>query len=173
MSQTHPNQLQENPINLSFQPVNVMPGDVVVGGRASLIHRLLASIIDGLIICPVAAIVWVPIAWSGLIPTLLLPLAVSAIAFGIFAAINFKLLMNQGQTVGKRLMKLQIVNSDGEVPDVQDVLTKRYAVFWLANAIPFVGPVASLVNVLLVFRSSGLAGHDEIAGTKVVYATSA
>jgi uncharacterized RDD family membrane protein YckC len=36
------------------------------------------------------------------------------------------------------------------------------------GVLPFVGPLLSIVNVLLIFRDDRRCGHDLIAGTRVV-----
>ena len=46
----------------------------------------------------------------------------------------------------------------------------RYLPVQLAGAIPLVGPIIGLVNILMIFRGDRRCGHDLIAGTRVVKA---
>lgn len=149
-----------------FQPdPDAQPGEL-----ASLLSRFLAALIDGLLIAIPVSILTFPLWWIAIVPQLVISIIGFALAFAIFAAINFKLLAKSGQTIGKRVMNLKIVKGDGELMDAQQLLIKRYGVFWLLGAIPYIGPILALINVLLVFRQSRKAGHDEVAGTQVVNA---
>lgn len=139
------------------------------GELASLPDRLIAGVIDGAIVGFAISVLLTPIVMTGMVHYLLIPLVSSVIGFGVFAAVNFKFLQANGQTVGKSVMKLKIVKSDDSDVELKEVLVKRYGVIWAASAIPFVGILVALANVLLVLRDSRRAGHDEVAETKVVY----
>lgn len=140
----------------------------VSGEKAALGNRFLAGLIDGIIVGFASSIIAVPIVLTGMVPWFLVPLVYAVIAFGLFTAANYGLLAKEGQTIGKKIMNLRIVKQDGSRPDVKDLVTKRYAIFWLVSAVPWIGGLVSLVNVCLVLRESRLAGHDEVAQTKVV-----
>ncbi len=166
MNNSNENQSQSIPAN----PASAAAPTRVVAELADLQTRFFAAVIYGVAVGMVASAISVPIVLSMAVPWFLSPLLFSVIGFGVFAAANFKLLEKDGQTIGKRIMQLKIVKSDGSPPPVSDLLTKRYGIVWLASAIPYVGILLALGNVLLGLRDSRLAGHDEIAGTKVVNA---
>jgi uncharacterized RDD family membrane protein YckC len=75
-----------------------------------------------------------------------------------------------GQTVGKRALGIRIVRSDGGRATLGRIFALRYLPVTLLGAIPYVGPLISLVDVLLIFRDSRQCMHDQIADTIVVKA---
>ncbi len=85
----------------------------------------------------------------------------------IFLAVNGFLLATRGQTVGKTIVKTQIVADDGSMMPFGPLILKRYLPFWILGMIPYLG-LLNLVNVLMIFRESHKCLHDEIAGTKVI-----
>lgn len=138
---------------------------------ASRYKRFLAAIMDaivlGVILLPVAlytgyfALVrygqppyWLMIVWS-------------LFAVFVFVILNGKLLVNSGQTIGKKLARIKIVTTDGHHPDATS-LVKRYSVYHFLGLVPFVGGLLSILNVLFVFSPSRRCWHDHIADTIVV-----
>ncbi len=95
----------------------------------------------------------------------------SLLGYGFFIAINFKFLSSSGQTIGKRAAKTKIVTLDGKVPSISDLAGKRYAFMYLIGAIPFVGGIISLVDILFIFGKDRRCIHDLLANTKVVNAS--
>ena len=140
------------------------------GENASLLGRLLAALIDGLVISVCVA----PIAWllSGIITGTATAFIYSALiaisAIVIFAFLNGKLLVTQGQTLGKKLMGIKIVTTAGTPPLVKPHLLKRYACYLLAGQVPVIGPLFSLINILFVFAPERRCVHDLFADTRVV-----
>ena len=94
----------------------------------------------------------------------------AAIGFVIFVVIQFFPLNATGQTWGKKLLKIKIVDLDGAKPPIGRLLGLRYLPIQAVANVPLIGPVVALVNVLLIFRSDRRCGHDLIAGTRVVHA---
>jgi uncharacterized RDD family membrane protein YckC len=94
--------------------------------------------------------------------------AVSGIA--LYALINWRLLERAGQTVGKRLLGIRIVRSDGSAAGARHIVLRRYTPYSLLGAIPLLGPFISLLNVCFIFRESRKCLHDEVADTIVVKA---
>lgn len=94
----------------------------------------------------------------------------AAIGFVVFAVVQGVPLNATGQTWGKRLLKIKIVDLDGAKPPIGRLLGLRYLPLQVASNVPMVGPLLALVNVLLIFRGDRRCGHDLIAGTKVVHA---
>jgi len=101
-------------------------------------------------------------------PTLLYDLAIGLLGLVVFLAINFKLLADSGQTIGKKIVGIQIVNNNGEAATWGKNLFKRYAVYFLPGQVPFIGQIFSLVNVLFIFGKDQKCIHDIAADTKVI-----
>ncbi|GAA3919997.1 RDD family protein [Luteimonas lutimaris] len=93
-----------------------------------------------------------------------------AIGFIVFAVVQAAPLNANGQTWGKKLLKIKIVDLDGQKPPLGRLLGLRYLPVQAVGVIPLLGSVIQVVNVLLIFRNDRRCGHDLIAGTKVVHA---
>jgi uncharacterized RDD family membrane protein YckC len=135
--------------------------------------RLNAAMVDGII----GLVVAIPMLnllgiWSYLAnrqtPPLRLMLVASVIGFLGFVLIHGYLLKTKGQTVGKLLLGIQIVDRHGEVPAFFALLATRYLPVSLASLVPGIGSYVSLVDCLFIFRSDRRCIHDLIAGTRVV-----
>lgn len=84
---------------------------------------------------------------------------------------QIRLLAREGQTWGKMKMNIRIVLYDtGEVPGLGRSLGLRLFVNNLIGAIPCVGGIYSIVDILFIFGEEHRCLHDRIAGTKVVVA---
>ncbi len=88
----------------------------------------------------------------------------------IFALLQSHWLNKYGQTIGKRLLGLRIVRSDGSPASLARLLGLRYLLSWVLTVIPFVGGLYGLVDALLIFRASHKCLHDNIADTIVIKA---
>ena len=141
-------------------------------GLADRGTRLVAGIVDGLIM---GSIVWVFIlfvmgykfedmAKAGIGTHI----ALSFFGIILFVLIQGNMLNKYGQTIGKRLMKIKIVNLDGSKPIFMNLIVKRYLPVWIVSGIPIVGGFINLVNILFIFKNDRRCIHDLIAGTKVV-----
>jgi uncharacterized RDD family membrane protein YckC len=138
--------------------------------------RLGAAIIDGL----VQAVIYYALAFtvlSGLIPArsfVAMSMGHSVMqligSFGVFALVQGYLLATEGQTIGKKLLGLRIVRTDGSRASIGRLLGLRYFTTWFFLAIPVIGMFYSLVDDLLIFRQSHQCLHDNIADTIVVKA---
>jgi uncharacterized RDD family membrane protein YckC len=102
----------------------------------------------------------------GLATTLLWAL----IGFVAFVVVQAFPLNANGQTWGKKALKIKIVDLQGAKPPLGRLLGLRYLPVQVASSIPLLGPVLGLVDVLLIFRNDRRCGHDLIAGTRVVHA---
>jgi uncharacterized RDD family membrane protein YckC len=143
----------------------------VLAGRG---RRLGAVLIDGAIgfaLIGLAAWLspWNPwtAAAQGAVRGLLLN---AAFGFAGFLVIHGWLLVNRGQTVGKALLGLRILNKDGSRATALQLFVMRYGVGTFVMVIPFVGNIYALVDALFIFRASRRCLHDLIAGTIVVTA---
>ena len=130
----------------------VLPLASVAAGRGT---RLGASIIDALIY---------------LIPYfffLRLSPILGAIAIGAIFVYQMYLLSKDGQTLGKKVLRIRIVkiNTGLNGGFVANVLLRV-----IFNGVLGLIPFYSLVDVLFIFRSDRRCIHDFIAGTQVVVA---
>lgn len=139
--------------------------------------RLVAAIVDGVIM----VIVGFPVIFGvgfligsvmgdGFVAQLLSQLVGGLVGIGIFLAVNGYFLNANGQTIGKLIMKIKIVNDDGTKPAFGHLVMFRYGVTWLIGLIPLLGGLYGLINVLAIFRESRKCLHDDIAKTMVVKA---
>lgn len=142
---------------------------------ASRWKRFWASLLDGLTI----SVVTVPVMYftggfdgisTGAQPSLEYSLMVGVLGLVVFFAINTKLLINSGQTIGKKVLGIKIVDLEGKLPTLKDLILKRYSVYFIPGQIPVGGPIFSLLNILFIFGKQRRCIHDYAAGTKVVVA---
>ncbi len=97
------------------------------------------------------------------LPLLIIPLLA-------FVIVQVVMLVKNGQTIGKKMLGIRIVKLDGSNPGFTNVIIMRGILPGLIGGIPMVGPVFSLIDVLLIFREDHRCVHDMIAGTIVVEA---
>ncbi|MES2506855.1 MAG: RDD family protein [Verrucomicrobiota bacterium] len=123
--------------------------------------RLGAQIIDAII--GVIAVLILNLLTLGNLPQILMTLLLGAAIVGI----NWQHLQN-GQTIGKKLLKLKIVRRDGSPADRMHIVTRRLLPVWIVCAVPYLGPVVVLIDALCIFRAGRNTLHDDFAETKVV-----
>jgi uncharacterized RDD family membrane protein YckC len=147
-----------------------------LGGRG---ERLGAALIDALIVISVSFPVmyflglWqqaLSAALTGQRPGAAVMLASAAIGVGAYLAIQGYPLATAGQTWGKRLLKLRIVNLEGRKPSFSRLVLLRYGVTRAIAMVPVLGGLYALVDDLFIFRDDRRCIHDLIAGTRVVVA---
>ncbi|MDH5784854.1 MAG: RDD family protein [Chromatiales bacterium] len=140
---------------------------------ASRFSRFAAAFIDGIIMMSVT----LPLMYftggfvsmtSGVQPSLQYTLAIGAVGLLVFVLINGSFLIRYGQTVGKKLLRIKIVDLEGRLPSVKSHLLPRYAVYMLLGYIPVAGSLLSLINILFIFGSERRCIHDRVASTRVV-----
>jgi uncharacterized RDD family membrane protein YckC len=127
--------------------------------------RLGARIIDALIVMAIAF----PIGFiGGLLRLGLGWTAMSGLAAFLPLAYQWYLTATTGQTIGKRMLGLKVVRTDGgEVGFVHGVVLRE----WITGAIsviPFIGGLVNLAGICLIFGDEQLCLHDRIAGTRVI-----
>lgn len=128
--------------------------------------RFLAKLIDGLAFGLVSIPFWLA---GGSIEgdTGGLLMLVGFIAISAMIVYQAMLLWKEGQTIGKRAMKIRIVSFEtGKNAGFEPNVFRREIVNGLLGLIPFYG----LIDVLLIFREDKRCVHDLIAGTTVVKA---
>lgn len=150
-----------------------LAGGLVLAGRGT---RLAAAIIDSIILFIPLVLIIVLLATlgglagldpDGLIVDAVLPFV---LGIGLFLLLNGSLLARRGQTIGKMLLKIRIVRSDGSLATFGRVFGLRYALNGLIASVPFAGTVYGIVDALMIFRDSRQCLHDQIADTIVVKA---
>jgi uncharacterized RDD family membrane protein YckC len=155
------------------------PGTVELAGRG---RRLAAAIIDSLILAIPFMLLGVWFAGTGarsgapagavmrwiVIHPFAYQAGANLLGYLAFLAFNGYLLHSSAQTIGKRLLGIRIVRSNGETADFGRIAFLRYLPTVLAQMIPVLGNIYPLIDVLLIFRSSRQCLHDSIADTIVV-----
>ncbi len=153
---------------------DVAQGPGVLAGRwirlgATLIDAVVAGLAFGLLALVSPINVFRPSLassnglWMLLVQNLVL-------GFILFLVIHGYLIATRGQTIGKALLKIRIVRSDGTPASFARIVGLRYLTTSVLASIPVVGTIYGLVDVLLIFRSSRRCLHDNIADTIVVTA---
>ena len=145
--------------------------------NASRLSRLWAAIIDALTI----TVVILPFAYffkDGFAHyqmddemSILVDLAKGMIGIGLFFLINYKLLKENGQTIGKQLNNIKIVRVDGSKPTMKHLILKRYLPFFGFPIIPIIGGILHIINLWAIFGQESRCIHDYIADTRVVKST--
>ena len=77
-----------------------------------------------------------------------------------------------GGTLGKKILGLRIVRTDGSRATAVRLILGRGAVAFVPSMIPLLGALWILIDSLLIFRDSRQCVHDQIADTIVVTAAS-
>jgi uncharacterized RDD family membrane protein YckC len=135
-------------------------------------HRFGASVIDGVI----AMLFMLPLFFALGIFSLsrngtqsfAMNFVLEIVSFAIFILLQSYFLKKHGQTIGKKIVGIRIVDLEGNVPSLRTLLFRRYAPMHLINGLPVIGGVLSLIDVLFIFGSERRCIHDLIAKTKVV-----
>ncbi len=177
--------------NIYAAPKEDVQNASVIGGPpgphnyAGLGERLVGAIIDVVILIPVAVVlgfifgmVFTPVVneEAGFLETLqegagfgiVGDLLFSLVAIAIYIAIQWTFWKGTSQSIGKKVMKTQIVNLDGSPADVKTIAFNRYGIMAAISAIPVAGQFIALVDALLVFRGERNCLHDDIAKTRVI-----
>ena len=87
----------------------------------------------------------------------------------IFLVLHGYLLATRGQTIGKLMAGIRIVDYEsGELVPFGRLYGLRYLALGVIQNVPVVGPIVGVVDALMIFGSERRCLHDIIAGTKVV-----
>lgn len=134
---------------------------------AVLIDGVIASALFGLLAWLTPINIFVPDLSQGI----WLAMLRNALAgFVFFVGVNGYLLATRGQTIGKMLLKIRIVRSDGSRASFGRLVGLRFVVNTLLTLAPLVGGIYALVDALFIFRAPRRCLHDLIADTVVVQA---
>ena len=154
-------------------------GEIVLADRGT---RFGASMVDGLIF---SALVYLPaFLIFGAIPGFtagygrpdptsgLVIVGALVILFGFTAWCWFtiKYVKANGQSIGKRILGIKLVRSDGTTVSLGRVFWLRNFLNGLIGVIPLLGPLYTLVDMLFIFTDSRQCLHDKLADTIVVIA---
>lgn len=91
--------------------------------------------------------------------------------FAVFLVLNGYLLATRGQTIGKVAAQTRIVSmEDRKILPLWKLISLRVLPVSLVSIIPAVGSLATLIDILFIFRGDRRCVHDHIAGTIVIKA---
>ena len=151
-------------------------GGVLAAELASRSSRFLASAFDGLLALGLSFPVLVHLGgltWLRAGQPLPFPVAlqVTAANVAVFLLLNAYSLHAQGQTLGKRLLGIRIVDAKtGRIPSLSRLILRRYGFVWMLNTVPGVRGVAFPLDFIFIVRADRRALHDLVGGTLVVRA---
>jgi uncharacterized RDD family membrane protein YckC len=87
------------------------------------------------------------------------------------------LLVQNGQTIGKKALGIRMITSDGGIPSIWRVFFLRWLPFAVLGAglevflkVKGSGTIIHLVDVLLIFQPTRRCLHDLLADTHVIKA---
>ena len=135
--------------------------------------RLAAVLLDGVIQIPmvIALVVGIVMTDGNQEEIGIALIGLSVILFLALAIYQLVIISRDGQSIGKRIMKIRIVKyEDNSNPGFVHAVLLRAFVNGLIGGIPFVGPIYSLADPLFIFGEEHRCLHDLIASTKVVEA---
>ncbi len=143
---------------------------------ASRFSRFLAALVDMLVIMiPSGLVFWLMVSVFGFTfdvenqkVDIELQIVSLVVSFGLFFLINYKRLRDNGQTLGKEVLGVKIVNLQGELIPINQLIAKRLVPFWLFPLVPVVGGVLNIVNLLFIFGKPRRCIHDLIGGSQVI-----
>lgn len=143
-----------------------------VGELASPWLRLGGAIIDLLIQMVVILPIYFMLFWglvsTGQQPGFLASAGFTIFGFIVFVAIQGYFLNQSGQTIAKKLLKMKIVDENGNKPEFVKLIGLRYGVVQFAQLVPFLGALYGLIDALFIFRDDRRRISDLLAGTRVV-----
>jgi len=96
--------------------------------------------------------------------------AAFAAPFVLYAIPQLWMLSRGGWTIGKRLVGIRVVRTDGSKASIGRLLGLRMIPLAIGLVIPILGWFALLVDALFIFGASQRCAHDLMAGTIVVAA---
>mgnify|MGYP001196041665 FL=1 len=145
---------------------------------ASRGKRLAAAVVDIFIFFPLVVLVAQPLGLINIsdpekMQAFNLEQSIKLFIIGqvLFLLVQGYLLHTQGQTIGKKLLKIRIVSLDDKLLGIGQLYFVRYLTFSLIAQIPIIGALIGIINVLFIFGQDRRCLHDRIAGTKVIEAS--
>jgi uncharacterized RDD family membrane protein YckC len=95
---------------------------------------------------------------------------VTVLALIVWCIITTRLVAKNGQSIGKRLIGIKVVRTDGSRASFARIFLLRNVVNSLPNLLPYVGWLYQLIDPLMIYQESRQCLHDKIADTIVVRA---
>ena len=95
---------------------------------------------------------------------------ITVLALLAWCIVTAWLVAANGQSIGKRLVGIKVVRSDGSRASFARIFLLRNVVNGLPNLLPYVGWLYQLIDPLLIYQESRQCLHDKIADTIVVRA---
>jgi uncharacterized RDD family membrane protein YckC len=96
--------------------------------------------------------------------------SITVLALIAWCIITAWLVATNGQSIGKRLVGIKVVRTDGSRASFARIFLLRNVVNGLPNLLPYVGWLYQLIDPLLIYQESRQCLHDRIADTIVVRA---
>ena len=158
------------------EDVSAFGGNDLEARKATRGQRLGAVLLDSLFAC----VCLVPIFFSGVMHGLRTSAVTDSasvqpglIALGGLLLLgvlvyDLILLSRNGQTIGKRILNIKIVRTDGSPVTLLRVIFLRWVPIGLLQQIPLIGPLIGLADSLVIFGSDKRCIHDYIADTIVI-----
>jgi uncharacterized RDD family membrane protein YckC len=158
-----------------------IPAEDLSSRKASRGSRLAAIIIDGLIFgIPFIASFWVGLGamrphptpldfWMAAVATGAVFWAGACVALAL-VVLTTMLVYQNGQTIGKRLLGIKVVRTDGSRASLSRIFFLRYLLNTLFMWVPLAGGLYALVDPLMIFGEARRCCHDYLADTIVIWA---
>ncbi len=154
-------------------PVN-RDTDTDIGGPFELASpwiRLAAALLDTVILLVPGVVLTYPLMAPYMEYPYEMPFSIellsTAIYVVLFVLINGWTVYQRGQTVGKLICRVRVVDLQGRQISGHTYLFARYLPWVFIAMIPIAGGVLSLVDAVLIFRRERNCLHDDIARTRV------
>ena len=140
--------------------------------------RLVATILDGIVI---AVMVYLPFMVAAVMvgaigratgigndvgPLFLVIGSLGIVGFIVWCWLTIKYVRSNGQTIGKKILGIKVVRTDGSAISLGRIFWLRNVVNGLISIIPLYG----IIDALFIFGESRQCVHDKIADTFVVKA---
>lgn len=172
--------MNENPVSTS-NPYAAPQADLSIqrapedAELASLGERLGAAIIDTIIMFIVAVVPivifyggWAEYMAADSSESYAFTLGSTAFAFLTYVIVNGYLLAKNGQSVGKKILDIKIVRTDGSRASFVRLVAVRVLFEHALLLIPVVDIWLSIIDVLFIFQRSRKCLHDVVADTIVI-----
>lgn len=137
-------------------------------------ERLVARLIDNAIVLAILFGLLFVVGQFSALPSIfadesmLSTVLYSALGLVTYLLVQGPLLRSSGQTWGKRVFKIHIVDMSRRKPVFWKIAILRELPLGLFTLIPMVGQILALINALMIARMDRRCGHDLLAGTQVV-----
>jgi len=95
---------------------------------------------------------------------------ITVVALIAWCIITAWLVAANGQSIGKRVVGIKVVRSNGSRASFARIFLLRNVVNGLPNLLPYVGWLYQLIDPLLIYQESRQCLHDKLADTIVVRA---